>query len=158
MLKLRYSAVLRIVGRFDTVKSTDGQDTDSRAIRVITARLTCRLKIVTFSSYCALKELSRGLCEMLSSSDKSSHVASASSAAAVHMLGVDLDCQLVERAREMSSGLQLMATDYSLSFETLNVVTEAEKRDQMWRSYLTARNRSRFDVVFCFSTTMWVGS
>ena len=157
MLKLQYSAVLRNVGRFDTVKSTDGQDTDSRAIRVITARLTYRLKIVTFFSYCALKELSRGLCEMLSSSDKSSHVASASSAA-VHMLGVDLDCQLVERAREMSSGLQLMATDYSLSFETLNVVTEAEKRDQMWRSYLTARNRSRFDVVFCFSTTMWVGS
>jgi hypothetical protein len=91
------------------------------------------------------------------SSDKSSHVASSSSAV-VHMLGVDLDCQLVERAREMSSGLQLMATDYSLSFETLNVVTEEEKRDQMWRSYLAARNRSRFDVVFCFSTTMWVGS
>ena len=116
---------------------------------------TKSLLIFSSPSYCALKELSRGLCEMLSS-DKSSHVASA--AAAVHMLGVDLDCQLVERAREMSSGLQLMATDYSLSFETLNVVTEEEKRDHMWRSYLAARNRSRFDVVFCFSTTMWVGS
>ena len=75
------------------------------------------------------------------------------------MLGVDLDCQLVERAKEMAANLfmssGMMAKD-SLQFETLNVVTEAEKRDQMWRSYLNARNRSRFDVVFCFSTTMWV--
>lgn len=70
------------------------------------------------------------------------------------MMGVDLDAQLVERAQagvppEMQSVLQ---------FRTVNVMTEVETRDQLWRSYLEnlVDGKKRFDIAFCFSTTMWV--
>ena len=69
------------------------------------------------------------------------------------VLGVDLDAQLVERAKENSKEVK----PATLRFKTLNVVTEAEERDRLLARYLEDQGgRKRFDVAFCFSTTMWV--
>lgn len=44
-----------------------------------------------------------------------------------------------------------------LLFQTLNIVTETEERDRILTSYLMSQGgRKRFDIVFCFSTTMWI--
>ena len=75
-----------------------------------------------------------------------------SSGLAVRMLGVDLDGQLIERAREMTSP----DLAHLVEFETLNVVTQPHERDAAWTRYLEQRVRKRFDAVFCFSTTMWI--
>lgn len=78
-----------------------------------------------------------------------------SSGRTVHMMGVDLDSQLVERANEKSS--QKDSTTSTMQFKTLNVVTEVEERDRLWGRYLQdSSGRERFDVAFCFSTTMWI--
>lgn len=72
----------------------------------------------------------------------------------VRMMGVDLDAQLVQRANEaISNELQS-----KLQFETLNIVTETEERDQLLNRYLETHDsgRKRFDIAFCFSTTMWI--
>lgn len=75
----------------------------------------------------------------------------------VDMLGVDLDAQLVERANTDSANRVQSA---SLQFRALNVVTAAEERDELWSRYLASCaggvGRKRFDVAFCFSTTMWI--
>lgn len=78
-----------------------------------------------------------------------------SSGRSVRMMAVDLDGQLIERAREMTSADQARV----LTFETLNVVTQPNERDHMWSRYLEQQKepvRKRFDAAFCFSTTMWI--
>lgn len=76
-----------------------------------------------------------------------------SSGRPVSMLGVDLDRQLVERANETIAN----QPESEVKFETLNVVTQTEDRDRLWSRYLESHGgRKRFDVAFCFSTTMWV--
>lgn len=69
--------------------------------------------------------------------------------ASAHMLGIDLDPQLVERAVEKCSSP-------TVEFRRLNAVTDVQEREALWSSYLAARGRKRFHIAFCFSTTMWV--
>jgi len=92
------------------------------------------------------KELTRGLAKLLSAGRKGP----------VHMLGVDLDPQLVQRATEMNKEEE---DDTTLEFRTLNAVTDAAERDNLWKDFLNRKGSSqmeRFHIAFCFSTTMWV--
>ncbi|XP_054006308.1 probable RNA methyltransferase CG11342 [Hylaeus anthracinus] len=66
----------------------------------------------------------------------------------ISLLGVDLDPILIERARERNP-----RTD-RIIFECLDFV--AEDCDQTLEGYLGRFQKSRFDVVFCFSVTMWI--
>jgi hypothetical protein len=74
--------------------------------------------------------------------------------AAVRMMGVDLDPQLVQRANETIAN----EPESDVQFHALNVVTQVEERDQLWNRYLESQEpeRKRFDIAFCFSTTMWI--
>ncbi|KAK4019809.1 hypothetical protein OUZ56_001816 [Daphnia magna] len=92
---------------------------------------------------CNTGELTKGLYKMLSSGQSD-----------VRMMGVDLDAQLVQRANEAISN----ELESKLQFQTVNVVAEAEERDQLLSRYLETHEsgRKRFDIAFCFSTTMWV--
>ena len=87
------------------------------------------------------KELTKGIVDLLSLGRKSTSV--------IHMLGVDLDAQLVQRATEKCAGP-------TVEFRRLNAVTDVQDRDDLWSGYLAERGRQRFHVAFCFSTTMWV--
>ncbi|XP_034938475.1 pre-miRNA 5'-monophosphate methyltransferase isoform X2 [Chelonus insularis] len=65
----------------------------------------------------------------------------------VHILGIDLDSTLIERARENypEPNVKFQCLDF-FSKESEHVLTE----------YLQQFERTRFDVVFCFSITMWI--
>lgn len=65
----------------------------------------------------------------------------------VQLLGIDLDPILIERARESMS-------NPSINFECLDFF--AEEREVVLSDYLKKLERSKFDVVFCFSITMWI--
>lgn len=68
----------------------------------------------------------------------------------VHMLAVDLDPVLIERANEVQ------LPDSLIKFETCDV-TDTTNRDVQWRSYLdSVSSGRRFDLITCFSTTMWI--
>ena len=57
----------------------------------------------------------------------------------VHILGVDLDPVLVQRANEKT-------TSNLIEFQTVNAM-DAELRDRVWRQYLHKHaQRQRFDV------------
>ena len=75
------------------------------------------------------QELSVALHERLSRGSKK-----------VHILGVDLDPVLVQRAKEKTT------TSDSIEFQTVNAM-DAELRDQVWRDYLHRHTpNQRFDV------------
>ncbi|XP_011310146.1 probable RNA methyltransferase CG11342 isoform X2 [Fopius arisanus] len=65
----------------------------------------------------------------------------------IQILGIDLDSNLIERARANTS-------DPSIHFECLDFFTEI--RETAICSYLKELEREKFDVVFCFSITMWI--
>lgn len=64
------------------------------------------------------------------------------------ILGVDIDNTLIDRANEKNNTNEL-------TFKCLDV-TSIKERDELFKSYLSKYNRSKFDGVFCFSTTMWI--
>ncbi|KAF7996568.1 hypothetical protein HCN44_002214 [Aphidius gifuensis] len=65
----------------------------------------------------------------------------------VNMLGVDLDGVLIERARDSNENL-------SISYKCLDVVSD--ECDKVLNDYLKTFERNKFDVIFCFSITMWI--
>jgi SAM-dependent methyltransferase len=67
----------------------------------------------------------------------------------ISLIGMDLDPMLIEKARERNP-----RPDH-LTFECLNFLSE-EGPGEILRKYLARLNKTRFDVVFCFSITMWV--
>lgn len=66
----------------------------------------------------------------------------------ISLLGVDLDPILIERAQERNPRSD------RIIFECLDFLTD--DRNQTLEEYLRRFDRSRFDVVFCFSVTMWI--
>lgn len=66
----------------------------------------------------------------------------------VSLLGVDLDPILIERARQYNPRPDRIA------FEHLDFLSE--DCDGTLKRYLDSLNKTRFDVVFCFSITMWI--
>ncbi|XP_019614200.1 PREDICTED: pre-miRNA 5'-monophosphate methyltransferase-like [Branchiostoma belcheri] len=66
-----------------------------------------------------------------------------------HMLGCDIDNILIQRATENHRH-----TDH-LTFQTLDYM-DTEQRQESLGSYLQRFSRTKFDVTFCFSVTMWI--
>ncbi|XP_076245210.1 putative RNA methyltransferase CG11342 [Calliopsis andreniformis] len=66
----------------------------------------------------------------------------------ISLLGVDLDPILIERARERNPRPD------RIIFECLDFL--ADDCNQTLEQYLRPFDKSRFDVVFCFSVTMWI--
>ncbi|KAK1116421.1 hypothetical protein K0M31_019060 [Melipona bicolor] len=64
------------------------------------------------------------------------------------LLGIDLDPILIERARKRNPQPD------RIIFECLDFL--AEDRDRTLEEYLRRLGSARFDVVFCFSITMWI--
>ncbi|XP_043583002.1 probable RNA methyltransferase CG11342 [Bombus pyrosoma] len=64
------------------------------------------------------------------------------------LLGIDLDPILIERARERNP------RPNRIVFECLDFLIE--DRNGILDKYLHRLEKSRFDVVFCFSVTMWI--
>lgn len=66
----------------------------------------------------------------------------------VHILGIDLDNDLVQRARQSNpfpNAVQYMCLD----------VTDPECQPAL-RRYLQNFHQANFDITFCFSVTMWI--
>ncbi|XP_012537687.1 probable RNA methyltransferase CG11342 [Monomorium pharaonis] len=66
----------------------------------------------------------------------------------ISLIGVDLDPILIEKARERNPRPD------RLTFECLDFLSE--DCDETLSRYLAQLNKTRFDVVFCFSITMWI--
>lgn len=66
----------------------------------------------------------------------------------ISLIGVDLDPILIERARERNPRPD------RVTFECLDFLSE--DCGEMLRRYLAQFDKTRFDVVFCFSITMWI--
>ncbi|XP_024885439.1 probable RNA methyltransferase CG11342 [Temnothorax curvispinosus] len=66
----------------------------------------------------------------------------------ISLIGVDLDPILIEKARERNPRPD------RLTFERLDFLSE--DCDETLKRYLAQLNKTRFDVVFCFSITMWI--
>ena len=66
----------------------------------------------------------------------------------ISLLGVDLDPILIERARERNPRPD------RIIFECFDFLTEDCNR--VLNEHLDRFEKSRFDVVFCFSVTMWI--
>ena len=65
----------------------------------------------------------------------------------VSLMGVDLDPVLIDRARERNSTSKIR-------FECLDFLSKGSKN--VLSEYLESIKRTRFDVAFCFSITMWI--
>ncbi|KAL0894803.1 hypothetical protein ABMA27_013329 [Loxostege sticticalis] len=63
-------------------------------------------------------------------------------------LAVDIDHKLIQRAQEMND-------DSNITYEALNVMND-EECDKVIKQYLEARGRKAFNIIFCFSVTMWI--
>ncbi|EZA57797.1 putative methyltransferase BCDIN3D [Ooceraea biroi] len=67
----------------------------------------------------------------------------------ISLIGVDLDPILIERARERNPRPD------RLTFECLDFLS-VDRTGETLRKHLTQLDKTRFDVVFCFSITMWI--
>lgn len=63
----------------------------------------------------------------------------------VVVLGVDIDSTLIDRANEANS-------DSNITFHTVNILDNSH----LIKEFLQSHNRKSFDVVCCFSITMWI--
>ncbi|ERL89148.1 probable RNA methyltransferase CG11342 [Dendroctonus ponderosae] len=64
----------------------------------------------------------------------------------ISILGVDVDPVLIRRACEKQS-------PRNLTFKCLDIMSDT---GDIFTDFLKPRNRTRFDIVFCFSITMWI--
>ncbi|XP_035445821.2 RNA 5'-monophosphate methyltransferase-like [Spodoptera frugiperda] len=65
----------------------------------------------------------------------------------IHMLAVDIDSMLIERAKEANDNPHI-------KFITCNIMEQNDR--QLIQSYLDSCNQRTFDLSFCFSVTMWI--
>nr|CAD7459009.1 unnamed protein product [Timema tahoe] len=66
-----------------------------------------------------------------------------------HILGVDIDPVLVERARHSNIHRD------NVLYDCVDV-TRDQDREELFSQYLWKHGRAKFDIVFCFSVTMWI--
>jgi len=79
----------------------------------------------------------------------------------LHILGVDVDPELVKVAQRDHKNLDKDINSGSVSFDVLNLLDEESHLDTVLGKYLrtqkpSGRGGCQFDVVFCFSVTMWI--
>ncbi|XP_049865171.1 probable RNA methyltransferase CG11342 [Pectinophora gossypiella] len=65
----------------------------------------------------------------------------------IHMLAIDIDPTLINRAQETN-------TNSDISFQAINIMEETDC--DVIHKYLKSHERKSFDVTFCFSVTMWI--
>ncbi|XP_046961698.1 probable RNA methyltransferase CG11342 [Vanessa cardui] len=65
----------------------------------------------------------------------------------IKILGIDIDPTLIERAQERN-------TNNAISFVTIDITTE--NGCKQIQEYIKNENKDMFDIVFCFSVTMWI--
>lgn len=65
----------------------------------------------------------------------------------VFILGVDIDNTLIQRAHEKSN--------FKVQFLTLDFMNRVE-REEILQKYMNTNNIQYFDIIFCFSITMWI--
>ncbi|CAG2060473.1 unnamed protein product, partial [Timema podura] len=66
-----------------------------------------------------------------------------------HILGVDIDPVLVERARHSNIHRD------NVLYDCVDVTCDQD-REELFSQYLWKHGRAKFDIVFCFSVTMWI--
>lgn len=66
----------------------------------------------------------------------------------VHLLGIDLDEKLIERARNKCQN------NISIAFEACDIMSDSA--DTFLQSYLTSRGATAFSITCLFSVTMWI--
>ena len=64
------------------------------------------------------------------------------------ILGIDVDAQLVDAARAKIKNHQA-----KIQFQCCDIVNGD---DQVIEEFLRENNRAKFDVIFCFSVSMWI--
>jgi len=87
------------------------------------------------------------------------HFTSKDSDQDLHILGVDVDPELIRVARR--DHIQDCIERGSVTFECLDLTSSPEDVDRQLRQYMNRVSPHRgcggkFDVVFCFSVTMWI--
>ncbi|XP_026756952.2 probable RNA methyltransferase CG11342 [Galleria mellonella] len=65
----------------------------------------------------------------------------------IHILAIDIDHNLIQRAHETN-------INTNISFAALNVMNETKY--EIIKKFLTHHKRKLFDIIFCFSVTMWI--
>lgn len=106
-------------------------------------------------------ELTRQLHKELMN-EKSKHAKGRSVEAAgngdsdIHFFGIDVDENLVKNAEEKLIEEEANpSTKNNIQFQTLNIM-DTDHVDEMFNSFLKRLNKPIFDVIFCFSVTMWI--
>ena len=77
------------------------------------------------------------------------HFASVATKRNIHMLGIDLDPALIQRCQESNTHPD------NIEFQVADIMKEEHVTDIV-SGFLLRYERSRFDLVCCFSVTMWV--
>ncbi|CAG9858773.1 unnamed protein product [Phyllotreta striolata] len=63
------------------------------------------------------------------------------------ILGIDIDPLLIDRAKELAAD--------NVTFTCLDIMDESE-RNEIINNFLLSKEKERFSIVFCFSTSMWI--
>lgn len=97
---------------------------------------------------CDLQNLTLALYEHLTAEDDLEKTAD-SVDTNVHILGVEIDPVLVQRS------VQSNGFENNVFFRVANIQCDEDRRNVV-SNFLLERNKSCFDMVFCFSVTMWI--
>lgn len=65
----------------------------------------------------------------------------------IHILAVDIDSTLIERAKESNK-------NSNITFTTCNIMAQSDRL--VIENFLKSCNAETFDITFCFSVTMWI--
>ncbi len=67
----------------------------------------------------------------------------------VHIMGIDIDSKLIERARKSNPFPDL------ITFHTADVMLDSDRKNIV-QTYLADHDLKKFDLVTCFSVTLWI--
>ena len=74
----------------------------------------------------------------------------------VHLLAIDVDDKLIEVAKEkMEEDERSGCAKENITFLALDVM-KLNEADNTFKTYLERLRKRRFDIIFCFSVTMWI--
>ncbi|XP_077997816.1 pre-miRNA 5'-monophosphate methyltransferase-like [Glandiceps talaboti] len=97
---------------------------------------------------CNCGDLTVGLYNYLKDS-KNQHSTDGKERKDFHFLGCDIDDSLIQRANESNPHPD------NINFKTLDVMNK-EMCESLFSDYLSQQNMEQFNIIFCFSITMWI--
>ena len=68
----------------------------------------------------------------------------------LQILGIDLDEQLIERAKENNKYPE------NIQYQRANIMNELDGIESVLQNYLESHNFKYFNIICCFSVTMWI--